>query len=316
MPTTSRRATKNEIKAVRAPDKAPKAASKADKAETKPQPPKATKALSAKDIERKLAAIEPGWAPAAKNRFDAEIQKGASSVKKLLAALGDTDPQVRADAVNALADLGAKEAAAALKGLLSDVSTAVRGAAALALIRLGDEGLCNEMIKGLRDASPKVVVGAATALGLAQHRPAVPYLLHAFKTTNPGIGGAVASALGLIGDPQAVEFLLTALKSGFVPEKACEALGRIGDPSAGPVLVKALGAKDEGIRASAARALGMLKDTGPRKLNIRLREQKTLPALRKRLDDSSKKVRLCAALSLYEMGDKAAGAKLVQVLET
>ena len=76
--------------------------------------------------------------------------------------------------------------------------------------------------------------------------------------------------------------------------------------------------QDEAHRAYAARALGMLKAAsmsgGLGARASALNDSKAVPALKKLLKDKVKKVRLCASIALYELGDKSGGRQLVREL--
>lgn len=280
---------------------------------SRPRGAKGRAKLTEGEIQRRLAAIEPTWAGQQPGRFAAEIAKGHASWKKLLAALGDADPQVRADAAWALGEIGAQEAVDALKQRLDDPSTTVCSNAALALIRLGDRPLIQEMVRTLRDPSPSVAAGAASALGMSRNRELVPYLLAAFGTRDERLGAAIATALGQMEDQRALEALFASLRANFVPVQVCEALGRIGDPSARPLLLKTLGHASPDVRAAAARALSLLEQKSA-SADVSFLEGKLLPALRRLLEDPTPRVRLAAALSLHELGDPEAAPVLYELL--
>jgi HEAT repeat protein len=163
-----------------------------------------------------------------------------------------------------------------------------------------------------------VVIGAAVALGRIADRRVVPNLVEAFKTDNTDVGSAIAWALGQCGDPAALPWLITAVEQNFAAPNACEALGRIGDPKAAPALVKALGSPNDDTRAYAARALGMLRHSGSGgAMGARMGQlaaNQVVPALKRSLKDRSKKVRLCASIALYELGEKIGGRQLVEEL--
>ena len=173
---------------------------------------------------------------------------------------------------------------------------AVRAAALAALVRLSPDELLPEIVKSLRSEDARVVAGAAVVLGRAallgarQAHAAVPNLVEAFQTDDVEIGRAVAWALGCMGDRAVVPWLVAAIEQGFVPQTAAQALGRLADARAQPALLAALADDDELVRASAARALGRLHDV-------------PLLRLEAMLLDPSPRVRLCAALVLYERGE-------------
>lgn len=276
------------------------------------------------DVTMRLQEIDPSFVGGNGNRFDELIKKGKSSVEKLIEALKHNDAETRADAAEALGRIGDTKALNPLRERVQDADGEVRTQAAVALIRIGDEQLFPEVVKALRHEDPRIVVGAAIILGRLADARVVPNLVEAFKTTNTDVGSAVAWAIGQCGDAAALPWLMTAVERGFVAANACEALGRIGDMKAQPVLLKALESPADDVRAYAARALGMLRSGGTKSVAIKsaaglrmgmLSDNKAAPALRKLLSDRSRKVRLCAAIALYELGDRPAGRTVVENLK-
>jgi len=282
---------------------------------------RAPKSAGAPDYDAildKLRQIDASFVTATENRFATDIARGAAATDHLISALRSSDTAERADAAEALGVVRDTRALAPLRGLLSDPAPEVRGNAAIALVKVGDEALFPEIVKGLRDENPKVVIGAAVALGRIADRRVVPNLVEAFKTDDTEVGSAVAWALGQCGDPAALPWLITAVEQGFAAPNACEALGRIGDPKAAPALIKALAAPSDDTRAYSARALGMLRHAGSSgAVGARMGQlaaNQVVPALKRTLKDRSKKVRLCASIALYELGEKVGGRQLVEEL--
>jgi HEAT repeat protein len=271
------------------------------------------------DVLARLSEIDPSFSTARENRFSAQIARGPAAVEAVLGQLGADDPEARADAAEALGVLGDKRALSALRERLQDGDGEVRTNAAVALIRIGDEQLFPEVVKALRHEDPRVVIGAAVALGRLADKRVVPNLVEAFKTENPEVGAAVAWALGQCKDAAALPWLTTAVEQGFAVANACEALGRIADPKAQAALLKATTHAADDVRAYAARALGLLKHEGGESTAGaragQLASHRATPRLRELLQDRSRKVRLCAAIALYELGEKLGGEALVQELQ-
>jgi HEAT repeat protein len=266
----------------------------------------------------KLQEIEPAFGLNPENRFEKEIAEGESAVPALLAHLKSGDADVRLEAAEALGNLGDFRAVEPLRELLQDPDGEVRTACAVSLFRIGDEHLFPEVVKALRHEDPRVVIGAAVVLGRLGDRRVVPNLVEAFKTENMEMGAAVAWALGQCGDPACLPWLITALEQGFATANVCEALGRIGDPKAVPALLKALSFTSDDTRAYAARAIGMIQVSnqapamGHLARAAQLSTEKSVSMLRRLLKDRSRKVRLCAAIALYEFGEKAGGRAVAQ----
>jgi len=95
--------------------------------------------------------------------------------------------------------------------------------------------------------------------------------------------------------------------------EAAEALGRIGDPSAARILLEQLGHTFAPLRASAARALGMLAVA--RNWDFLLRE-KVIATLQKTNADSDPGVRLCSGMALAQFGDPNAKEVLKKFVES
>ena len=265
-----------------------------------------------------LHLIDPDFARFDENRFLAKVAQGPRAVDALLLALESDDADARADAAEALGSIGDRRALQPLRDRLKDPEDEVRMRAAVALVKIGDDQLFPEVVKSLRDDDPRSIIGAALILGRIADKSVVPNLVEAFKTDDPAVGSAVAWALGQCADARALPWLITSVQNGFAAPNACEALGRIGDPKATNTLVEALESPNDDTRAYAARALGMLKQraaAGPMAAQVGLLSQNVIvPALTKALSDRARKVRLCASIALFEVGEKAGGRHLVKEL--
>ena len=271
------------------------------------------------EILDRLRDIDPNFSASAENSFAAHIVRGAAALDEVMAGLKSEDATRRADAAEALGVLGDTRSLSVLRKALKDPDGEVRKSAAIALIQVGDEALFPEIVKGLRDDDAKIVIGAAVALGRIADKRVVPNLIDAFKTDNPEVGSAIAWALGQCADPAALPWLIAALEHDFAAPNVCEALGRIGDPKATSALIAALQSSNDDTRAYAARALGMLQqgNAAGGMLAARMGAMsagQVIPALKKVIADRSKKVRLCASIALYELGDQLGGRQLVQEL--
>lgn len=234
--------------------------------------------------------------------------------------LTDTDPVRRAKAADMLTPFAQKRINAALRVALDDDDERVRKAALLALVTQGDQQACRAVEADLESEDEESIVRAATTLGRAKSVASVPALLKAFRTKNATVAEAVAEALGETGDRIAAPLLCLALEHRFVAVTAADSLGRIGDERAiGPLLRALEGSKDGELRAAAARALGRIRRVRKKRHVPQpqvLAEGRVIPALRKALEDPDKRVRINAAVALWQLGDKNCGRQAIAELSS
>jgi HEAT repeat protein len=175
----------------------------------------------------------------------------------------------------ALGQIGDARAVEPLIAALEDGKEHLRKAAAWALCQIGDARAVEPLIAALNDRDPGVRETAAAALHA-----------RAWSPDRGESGAAYWAATGewdkciQIGAP-AVEPLIAALEDGNknAREAAAEALGQIGDARAVLPLVTAIEDEDEdeSVQLAAARALGILKDSGELEdLIARLKEQERI----------------------------------------
>ena len=217
-----------------------------------------------------------GWYWMAKCDWDKCVALGALTVEPLIAALKDTDEEVRRAAAEALGKIKDRRAVEPLSAAFKDTDKDVRQAAAVSLDRLGWKPEQDEiagwywMAKG--DWDKCVALGSF----------AVEPLIAALKDTDEEVRRAAAEALDRLGwKPEqdesagwywmakrywgqcvvlgalAVEPLIAALKhkDSDARKVAAEALGEIKDPRAVEPLIAALKDEKWDVRAAAAEAL-------------------------------------------------------------
>lgn len=163
------------------------------------------------------------------------VSIGKPAVKALITALQHQNPEVRANAATALAQIG-NDAAPALPALS----------------------------RALQDKDPKVRSAAVEAFGSIGRRAMVPYLVANLKHENASVRYNAAHGLTRLGNyaESAVPTLTQTLqdKETWVRLTAATALGNIGVralPSL-PALVTSMEDKDISVRHSAAYALGSI----------------------------------------------------------
>jgi len=182
------------------------------------------------------------------------------TVEALIAALADSDPDVRETVVVTLGRMRDQRIVPALLPLLKDSNADVREHAVFALTRSGDPRAVAAVMTMIDDASPDVRQQAVHLLGQSRNREAVPALLKALKDSSADVRQQAVFGLGRLRDASAVEPLLDALKdsSADVRQQAVFALGQIRDPKALPALTAALRDADADVRQQAAFAIGQI----------------------------------------------------------
>jgi HEAT repeat protein len=179
-----------------------------------------------------------------------------------LAALGDTDAEVRVAAVENAVALGAPELGARLSSWLTDPETRIRLAAAEALNQSPSAAALPGLARASSDPDAKVRASVARALGASGSADAVVPLLGRLDDAAPDVRREVVAALGHLGDRRAVVPLLGKVEdsASSVRRAAAAALGRLGDARAVSALVLVLRDADESVRVAALEAVGRLGD--------------------------------------------------------
>lgn len=156
--------------------------------------------------------------------FGAGISGDARLVRLLVAALGDTTPEVAAACAGALGRLGTDEARAALVARAGTPGPG-RAWAALALWR-SPSGPAGASLLSARDAAveePAVGRAALYALARRPERDALPALRRALSDEDPWTAALAARAVGLLADRESAPLLL-ALARRPEPSPSIQAL--------------------------------------------------------------------------------------------
>jgi HEAT repeat protein/beta-lactamase regulating signal transducer with metallopeptidase domain len=186
----------------------------------------------------------------------------AQAAQALAAALKDENAEVRAQAMQALAQMKSPLAFEPIVAALKDASPEVRHQAAFSLGQMRDPRAVAPLSAALSDTDAEVRQQAVFALGQLRAKEAVQGLAAALKDTDPEVRQQAAFALGQVGDPSAIQPLVGALKdtNDEVREQAAFALGQVGDKAVVPGLLQALTDAKPGVRQQAAFALSQVGD--------------------------------------------------------
>ncbi len=127
------------------------------------------------------------------------------SGRALVAQLArETSAGARAECINALTKLEAREGLPAVKDALDDEHAAVRLAAVRGTYRLAGREGADLLVRMLHDASEDVRRRAATCLGWLVHKPAEVDLLSLLDDPHAFVRGAAVDALANLGSSRAV----------------------------------------------------------------------------------------------------------------
>ena len=214
--------------------------------------------------------------------------------------LSDNAPGRRAMAAQTLAEAHFPQVLRALERARDDADPMVQRSATVSLLRLGSAPLAIELQATLHSPTTALAIAAATTLGDARCRRAVLEMLEVFSVCPRPLAIAIARALGAMGDKRAVAALCRALAKPGLGETAAEALGTIADTrSVGPLLRALSGSTSAATRAQCARSLGRIA----RRLRNPEFSSTIAPALEEAMLSDDRRVRMNAALSLWQLAD-------------
>jgi HEAT repeat protein len=132
----------------------------------------------------------------------------AGAVASLIAALGDPEYLVRAEAAKALGTMGDPRALGPLETVLAtDPVEYVRDYAARALGHFPASAVFERLLQALQDPSAEVRCGAIVALAQTAGTQALPTLAALLVDPEPAIRGMAALELATVGDQSVVPAL-------------------------------------------------------------------------------------------------------------
>lgn len=196
-----------------------------------------------------------------------ELQANPSedNLQKIRTMLDDPDRDVRAAALNALAQQGVRDALAIVSGRLADPEAIVRATAVMLLGELGNEQ--HESVVGrllAEDPDPLVRQRAAEALVVLGGENALEGLMRGLEDPTERVRLASVEGVRKLG-PAPAKAVLTRLlledSEWEIRAGAAQALGESGDADVPAALEAALADENEYVRAAAARALRVHEKT-------------------------------------------------------
>ena len=176
----------------------------------------------------------------------------------LLPMLEDSAPEVRVEAINALARFNKKETLAEFAGLLTDEDRSVRRTAVRAI---AEGGGSKELVLALENDDPSVVQTALEGLGRLKTKDAVDLIIPILYHENASLRVAAAKALRLIGGPAATAALIRLLtdENPEVRRIAVEGSGPNTGADTVEQLISLLDDRDAAVREAAIDALVEMK---------------------------------------------------------
>ena len=189
----------------------------------------------------------------------ASLQYGNAAFK----LFEDTDPAVRAAAIEAFCSIGRDKAVRSVKGFLTDPAPQTRAAAISSMIRYGGlDGVLSaaEALKALiSDKDPEMREHAAKVLGAIQVRNFYQPVLELMNAPELKVRRAAIAAAGALKSPELVTSLIYKLAREETAADAADALAAFG-PGIESILDRVLDnpLEDPGVRRQVPRVLGAL----------------------------------------------------------
>jgi len=225
----------------------------------------------------------------------------------VLAALADTDPRLRANAIEVVATTGRVELMGQVAKLLNDPSFPVRFGAAVAVGDLAYTPALQQVGALLNDTDTNVRLAAAYALmRLNQGNGYFETLCQAVTSNDQTVRANAALLLGKSGRQEALKFLYWTLQQSDSTDKvlfqAAQSIAMLGDERIMPKLWTLL------ISAYADDRIIGIEGMGA------LRTEQAKNALITMLDDPVLEVRLAAATELGKLGDTIGESEVLDAL--
>jgi HEAT repeat protein len=221
--------------------------------------------------------------------------------------LADTDPQIRANAVEVVASTRATGLMPQVQQLLADPVVPVRFAAAVAIGDLAYAPARDQVGPLLNDPNPNVQIAAFYAISRLGQPELYQEICKAVAGNDQTVRANAALLLGKSGHKEGIRFLYWTLQrddsSDMVVLQAAEAIAMLGDQRIYRKLWTSLISKYADDRVIGIRAMGALGTDEAKSAIITM------------LDDPVPEVRLAAAEQLGKLGDFGGEAEVLAIFE-
>ena len=229
---------------------------------------------------------------------DLTEKRDSAANAALVLALEDESKGVQDAAMHALIEIGDKDVARTVAGLIVNENIATRNLAAKVLIAIGAQAI-QFLIPYLRDTSKDNRKFAVDILGRIGTEESLSQLLPLLKDSDTNVRHATIEALGLIGSEKATlalcdAFLLDPSARGCT----ADALGKIGDARALGFLTNSLSAGLKGTADDPLTLSTLIEALG------KIGNRETLEELRRHLEDVEGELRLMLMDSIVRVAER------------
>nr|MCU0758141.1 HEAT repeat domain-containing protein [Steroidobacteraceae bacterium] len=228
-----------------------------------------------------------------------------AAVPELVGRLQSKDQIARLHVINTLGRFNLPEVRTALQAQLKDPSKLIRSAALSALGKMDGPIDVSQVVPLLRDVEIDVQHKAIDVVIKANDPETVRLLIEIMKDPEESARRAAVEVLNEIGDAKSVKYLLEAIADSdwWVRSRAADALGKIGGPKVVDAVLQLVKDPNEDIRRSAIEILNQTKD------------ERAVDQLLDATRDRDWWVSERAVDALAEIGSRKAVPRLVEMLQ-